>query len=508
MSSPIQDAQLTKPSHVEKWSNTKRTVSVVTASLECLLFCGIIFGWPGISYVYEQNCYFIKDGGEYPCPTENNTEATYLVTTCTPKNLTNIPSCVIEHQQLQLATVLQRSVQGFILTVFFCGLFYDKFGTRLFRFLVSTLFIIGCGLFTQATRGSEILLFYAGPLVQIGGMATYTSNLKIASLFPKYQGTLIAFVNGALEASACTFLVAKILYQYYDLEPTTFWWIWLCLAVPLLNARTALFMPKIQIREKLDELEEVDQKLKRSELDEEQEKAAEENAEKKADAEANNMNFFHHVLSWQYFLHVFWMFLLDFWNITFIGLFSSWCGWLVSSSGSMTDLTTEELGDKSTWTNIWGVYQFVGAPMAMVVGMIMDRTRTRVLKATGDKRLAQLQSTALVLAITALLGAASAMLASQKNQPLQWVTFTLQLTFRACLYGNNAAALLMLYPPALFGKLYGVTMLFTFGGAEMGPLILKYIQDESSFDDVYKIISILLLFSLIYPVYLYKYVKA
>jgi len=158
-------------------------------------------------------------------------------------------------------------------------------------------------------------------LVQIGGMATYTSNLKIASLFPKYQGTLIAFVNGALEASACTFLVAKILYQYYDLEPTTFWWIWLCLAVPLLNARTALFMPKIQIREKLDELEEVDQKLKRSELDEEQEKAAEENAEKKADAEANNMNFFHHVLSWQYFLHVFWMFLLDFWNITFIGLF-------------------------------------------------------------------------------------------------------------------------------------------------------------------------------------------
>jgi len=174
----------------------------------------------------------------------------------------------------------------------------------------------------------------------------------------------------------------------------------------------------------------------------------------------------------------------------------------------MSDLTTEELGDKSTWTNIWGVYQFVGAPMAMVVGMIMDRTRTRVLTATGDKRLAQLQSTALVLAITALLGAASAMLASQKNQPLQWVTFTLQLTFRACLYGNNAAALLMLYPPALFGKLYGVTMLFTFGGAEMGPLILKYIQDESSFDDVYRIISILLLFSLIYPVYLYKYVKA
>ena len=54
MSSPIQDAQLTKPSHVEKWSNTKRTVSVVTASLECLLFCGIIFGWPGISYVYTR----------------------------------------------------------------------------------------------------------------------------------------------------------------------------------------------------------------------------------------------------------------------------------------------------------------------------------------------------------------------------------------------------------------------------------------------------------------------
>merc|ERR1711976_527679 len=143
-----------------------------------------------------------------------------------------------------------------------------------------------------------------------------------------------------------------------------------------------------------------------------------------------------------------------------------------------------------------------------IVGVIMDKTRTRVFKATGDKRLAQLQSTALVLAITALMGSISAFLASKKNQPLQWVTFTLQLTFRACLYGNNAAALLMLYPPALFGKLYGLTMAFTFGGAELGPLILEFIQTQSSFDKVYLWISGILLVSLVYPLYLYKYVKA
>ena len=284
-----------------------------------------------------------------------------------------------------------KSVQGFIIAVFFCGLFYDKYGTRMFRFLVSTLFIIGCLIFTQATRGNEYLLFIAGPLVQIGGMATYTSNLKIASLFPKYQGTLIAFVNGALEASACTFLVAKILYEVFKLGPTTFWWIWLGLAVPLLNVRTALFMPKIQIREKLDELEEVDQKLKREELDEKQQEKAEENAVKKETEQANT--FFQHIMSFQYILHVLWMFLLDFWNITFIGLFSSWSGWLVSASGSMANLTNDELQQKSSWTNIWGIYQFVGAPMAMIVGVIMDKTRTRVFKATGDKRLAQLQST-------------------------------------------------------------------------------------------------------------------
>merc|ERR1712019_255694 len=138
----------------------------------------------------------------------------------------------------------------------------------------------------------------------------------------------------------------------------------------------------------------------------------------------------------------------------------------------------------------------------------MDKTRTRVFKATGDKRLVQLQSTALVLAITALMGSISAFLASKKNQPLQWVTFTLQLTFRACLYGNNAAALLMLYPPALFGKLYGLTMFFTFGGAEMGPIILKYIQENGNcFDSSYRYIGLLLLVSLLYPLYLYKYVK-
>ena len=337
-------------SHVEKWSKNKRIISVATAGIECLLFSGIIFGWPGIQYVYEQNCYFIEDGDKDCVLSEMVKESQYLEIssieltkqvanfstplTCTPGNLTNIPKCVINQQQLELSDVLRRSVQGFILTAFFFGLFFDKFGTRIYRICVTLVLAAGCLVFTQATRGNEVLLFIGGPLVQIGGMSIFISNLKISSLFPAYQGTLVAFINGALEASACTFLIPKFMYQFFGLEPEVFWWVWFGLALVFVTSRTCFFMPKVQIRDKS--------------TDQELEVLDDEKTDESVEKSPKNTGFSHHIFSFQYLFHIIWLCMLDFWNITFIGLFSSWSGWLVSSTESMANLSPTELSDKST----------------------------------------------------------------------------------------------------------------------------------------------------------------
>jgi len=479
---------LHKRSHIEKWSYAKRSSSVITASIENLLFCGVVFGWPSIAYVYKDTCYFIPEN-----------------ITCIPGNITVLDKALQDQQDLELANVLRRAVQAFILTVFLWGLLYDAVGTRKFRIAMAAIYCAGCLCATQATRGTEFLLVVACGLVQIGGMSIYTTNLKVPSLFPELQGTFIALLNGGLEASACTFLIAKYMYQWLGLEGTVFWWIWLALSVPFMLFRTACQMPKDQIIEKLDSLDHIDQEIHRAEMTDLQQEAAEKAAEA---AESEEPGFVSYISRPEYGIHVLWMVILDFWNITFIALYLNWSAWLVSATGDMVDLTEEERDAHSLWINLWSFAQFIGAPMAMLVGIVMDKTRIRVFAKTGDKRLAQIQSTALVLGITSLMGVCSAFIASHHVLQLQYITFVLQLTFRACLYGNNAATLLMLYPPKYFGKLYGLTMLFTFVGAEMTPHLLQYIQDESTFGAVYKMMSALMSVSLLYPFYLWKFVKS
>merc|ERR1719186_201270 len=81
-------------------------------------------------------------------------------------------------------------------------------------------------------------------------MCLFTTNLRITSLFPDFQGTVVQFINGALEASASTFLIAKFLYEYFEIEPSVFWWIWFVLGVLIVGLRTGFLMPRVQVRDK------------------------------------------------------------------------------------------------------------------------------------------------------------------------------------------------------------------------------------------------------------------
>ena len=160
----------------------------------------------------------------------------------------------------------------------------------------------------------------------------------------------------------------------------------------------------------------------------------------------------------------------------------------------------------------------------MIVGFIMDKVRSMYIK-RGQEDAAKFKSVAVALAITCLMGASAGYLASFAIQSLQYLTFVCQLTFRASLYGINAAVLLTLYPSELFGKLFGLVATFTIIGSEVPPHVLTYLEnievhnlqvasEESkilinqdrvtlNFEWPYRIYATGLVILLVYPMYLF-----
>ena len=325
--------QIKQPHH-EKWPFSKRITSVVSACFEHTLFCGLIFGWASIQYVYQYTCYYLpqtitglpvsdSDGEEgffssifgghsdtSAASTQladsmckklgTSTDTIYQVTSCsnvhtemanTTNNWTladaekyqlsfldlsdnstvdpfsqaelynNIDECARGYQQKQLSVIMKRAVQAFICTAFFWGTLWDKIGTRYYRITMNSILIVALLVlgFAEKEPNSAWLLYIGLPLLHIGGMTTYSTNLRCPSLFPKKSGILIQLVNGAFEASACTLLIAKFFFfEIGGLSATTFWKVWAGLAVPIVLLRTAFVMPKLQYRDKVEGMTDID----------------------------------------------------------------------------------------------------------------------------------------------------------------------------------------------------------------------------------------------------------
>lgn len=43
--------------HTLKWPTEKKVLALITSLFENVLFCGLLFGWASIQYVYQYTCY-------------------------------------------------------------------------------------------------------------------------------------------------------------------------------------------------------------------------------------------------------------------------------------------------------------------------------------------------------------------------------------------------------------------------------------------------------------------
>uniref|UniRef100_UPI00398F4489 equilibrative nucleobase transporter 1-like n=1 Tax=Pristiophorus japonicus TaxID=55135 RepID=UPI00398F4489 len=94
----------------------------------------------------------------------------------------------------------------------------------------------------------------------------------------------------------------------------------------------------------------------------------------------------------------------------------------------------------------------------------MDRhkRKTKTTDAASDSvasnRLADMKSTVLSLAVTAMQCVLFSVCAAIPVLTVQYVTFILQVINRSFMYGGNAAFIAITFPSRHFGKIYGLTL--------------------------------------------------
>lgn len=411
----------------------------------------------------------------------------------------NLTKCVRGYQQAELGNIMKRSAQCFIMVAFLMGLLWDKIGTRAYRTMIHIFYLLGSVSLSIADckDSSKDYLFYGYMLIHISGMSTFSTNLRIPGIFPEKQGLVIQLINGAFEASACTLLLAKVVFfEWQGLGATTFWTVWACIAPVIFFIRTFFFMPKMWVRNKREANEKIGEQV--SAIENEEKIRMVEQASKKVNPKFNQEqqtpSFLASILTSQYACHLWWYFIMDSWNITFFINYLPWAEWL----------THNDLARTSFWVNMWAFSQFAGAPLAMLVGLFYDMRKKSIEKQTGDSTIALLRACSSTIVITTTVGMLATFLSSIRIENVQWITFILQLTFRACLYGNHAQALQILYPQELFGKIYGFSVLPTFIGAEAAGHIVKMATGYGvQFSSIYKVFAGLLCTAYVFPIYLH-----
>ena len=104
-------------------------ISIVTAFLEILFFCGVGFGWPSLEYVLKKEGYFIN-----LCDIKTSFNSTLNRT-----NLGTEMGCKEQHSSFNLIFTL--AVVSIYTTAFLCGWLLDRYGTWIFRSIFTTVCI-------------------------------------------------------------------------------------------------------------------------------------------------------------------------------------------------------------------------------------------------------------------------------------------------------------------------------------------------------------------------------
>ncbi|EUB65071.1 Solute carrier family 43 member [Echinococcus granulosus] len=168
----------------------RQVLAIIFGTVEMLFFGGIIFGFNVLTPVLQKEGIF-----SYLCDKSANKTA----------------GCSEQTTIYGYAFITYMVVQ--MVMLFIVGFLVDRVGLRIVKLSASILFSIGAALFAVTSATNSWLIFPAGSLVCIGGMAGLICNLSFSKLFTKTSVFVLAFITGSYDAASSVFAVFAIAYE-------------------------------------------------------------------------------------------------------------------------------------------------------------------------------------------------------------------------------------------------------------------------------------------------------
>ena len=209
-------------------------ISIVTAFLEILFFCGVGFGWPSLEYVLKKEGYFIK-----LCDIKTSFNSTLNRT-----NLVTEIGCEEQHSSFNLIFTL--AVASIYTTAFLCGWLLDRYGTWIFRSIFTAAYTLGFILLTISSPSLSFLLYPAFILITVSGANLMLSNFQLSCLAMPYNGLIMTLMAGLYSSSVLLFFIIKQGYEN-GTDLRSMFLTMTCLTV-FLWIRTFVLMPRKLLR--------------------------------------------------------------------------------------------------------------------------------------------------------------------------------------------------------------------------------------------------------------------
>ncbi|TWW59737.1 Solute carrier family 43 member 3 [Takifugu flavidus] len=411
-------------------------LTLVSGTLECLCFAGVVFGFPSLVFVLKEERYFSQLCSGVPGSNSSQGGT----------------DCSRQDERFSLVFTVASFLNNFL-----ClpnGFLFDRFGTRVTRLLAICLYTTGTLLVAFSSSAFSELLFVAAPCLAVGGILLLLTNMqvrllwhrmisrlrflnpvvggKVGNLFAAHRSTIITLYNGAFDSSSAVFFIIK---HHPPAEDP----------VPDAELTHSVSSPRaLQLRAEVSE----GQHIHVEQFESVPNGAVPEPQDNVSQESEKAVSFKRCVLSWFFLRHLVWLSLMQLRHYFFIGTLNPTLNRLARNDPDLV----------SRYTNAFAITQLCGVLCAPWNGLIMDRHKGKKRHPGETEQEADLRSSCLSLFLTSLLGLIFSVCASVPLLPLQYLTFALQVINRSFLYGGHAAFISIVFPACHFGKLYGLVM--------------------------------------------------
>ena len=412
-------------------------LSIGTGFLEAFVFAGNVFGWFSLHFVFEKENYFAD-----------------RCDNLTSQNFTNLdpdqPSFCNE-QETSFNLVFTLAVSFMLFLNFPLGIFFDYFGTWVYRTLATTLYSLGYLLMATSSPQNSTQMYPAMIFIGVGGLSLLISNIQTANFSKSAKGVIVTLLNGLFDSSVAVFFVFKKLYDV-NISINAIFWVMTGLTM-FLWARTYVLLPKSQVpysafekpikygwkqwicfggrrNEEESGINENRISLENLPIDE---------SKNNTSQKSSFTDCLKTVVFWT---NVFHFSVLSFRLNIFMGTLQPWLKGFATAS------------EISHFTDIVSILLMLGVFASPLNGLIIDITTKKLKPTNPNHKVLNLKVFLISMFITSLLGIILSILIVI---PTTYPSFVFLLLARGFLYGGNAAFLSINFPVEHFGKLFGIT---------------------------------------------------